>query len=171
MSELLTVREAAERLGVAYSTLKQWIYDGSIRTTKTRGGHHRISDVLVDVAAARRDNRVETLPQRVDQVAHFLCVQRLGESSEPGNVGEQNRDLLALVPVHAAGGRQEQRRQARRIDGHQQGQEGIENAVVIRHRVPLGDRLSRRCLARQPFARRPVAAIAVKENTDAVAAS
>jgi len=44
MSDLLTVRAAAERLGVAYSTLKQWIYDGSIRTTKTRGGHHRISE-------------------------------------------------------------------------------------------------------------------------------
>jgi molybdopterin-binding protein len=44
MSDLLTVRAAADRLGVAYSTLKQWIYDGSIRTTKTRGGHHRISE-------------------------------------------------------------------------------------------------------------------------------
>lgn len=44
MSDLLTVRAAAERLGVAYSTLKQWIYDGSIRTTKTRGGHHRIAE-------------------------------------------------------------------------------------------------------------------------------
>ena len=43
MTDLLTVRAAAERLGVAYSTLKQWIYDGSIRTTKTRGGHHRIA--------------------------------------------------------------------------------------------------------------------------------
>lgn len=44
MTDLLTVRAAAERLGVAYSTLKQWIYDGSIRTTKTRGGHHRIAE-------------------------------------------------------------------------------------------------------------------------------
>ena len=44
MTELLTVRAAADRLGVAYSTLKQWIYDGSIRTTKTRGGHHRIAE-------------------------------------------------------------------------------------------------------------------------------
>lgn len=44
MSDLLTVRDAADRLGVAYSTLKQWIYEGSIRTTKTRGGHHRISE-------------------------------------------------------------------------------------------------------------------------------
>ena len=44
MSDLLTVRAAADRLGVAYSTLKQWIYEGSIRTTKTRGGHHRIAE-------------------------------------------------------------------------------------------------------------------------------
>ena len=47
MSDLLTVRAAADRLGVAYSTLKQWIYDGSIRTTKTRGGHHRISELEI----------------------------------------------------------------------------------------------------------------------------
>lgn len=44
MSDLLTVRAAADRLGVAYSTLKQWIYDGSIRTTRTRGGHHRVAE-------------------------------------------------------------------------------------------------------------------------------
>lgn len=47
MSELLTVRAAAGRLGVAYSTLKQWIYDGEIRTTKTRGGHHRIAEAEI----------------------------------------------------------------------------------------------------------------------------
>lgn len=48
MSDLLTVRGAADRLGVAYSTLKQWIYDGAIRTTTTRGGHHRIAQSEVD---------------------------------------------------------------------------------------------------------------------------
>lgn len=47
MSNLLTVRAAADRLGVAYSTLKQWIYDGSIRTTTTRGGHHRIAELEI----------------------------------------------------------------------------------------------------------------------------
>ena len=44
MSMLLTVRAAADQLGVAYSTLKQWIYDGSVRTTRTNGGHHRIAE-------------------------------------------------------------------------------------------------------------------------------
>lgn len=48
MSDLLTVRVAADRLGVAYSTLKQWIYDGAIRTTTTRGGHHRIAQSEID---------------------------------------------------------------------------------------------------------------------------
>jgi molybdopterin-binding protein len=47
MSDLLTVREAAARLGVAYSTLKQWIYDGAVRTTRTRGGHYRINEAEV----------------------------------------------------------------------------------------------------------------------------
>jgi molybdopterin-binding protein len=45
---LLTVRAAAERLGVGYSTLKQWIYQGSVRTTRTRGGHHRIAAAEVE---------------------------------------------------------------------------------------------------------------------------
>ena len=46
--ELLTVRAAAQRLGVGYSTLKQWIYRGTIRTTQTAGGHHRISEAEVE---------------------------------------------------------------------------------------------------------------------------
>ena len=44
MSTLFTVRAAADRLGVGYSTLKQWIYDGSVRTTRTNGGHHRVAE-------------------------------------------------------------------------------------------------------------------------------
>lgn len=45
---LLTVRAAAERLGVGYSTLKHWIHDGRVRTTQTPGGHHRIADAEID---------------------------------------------------------------------------------------------------------------------------
>lgn len=45
---LLTVRTAAARLGVGYSTLKQWIYQGRVRTTQTAGGHHRISEAEID---------------------------------------------------------------------------------------------------------------------------
>ena len=45
---LLTVRQAAARLGVGYSTLKHWIYEGRVRTRVTSGGHHRIADTEVD---------------------------------------------------------------------------------------------------------------------------
>jgi molybdopterin-binding protein len=50
----LTVRAAAERLGVGYSTLKQWIYQGRVRTTQTPGGHHRIAESELDRLLARR---------------------------------------------------------------------------------------------------------------------
>ena len=45
---LLTVRAAAERMGIGYSTLKQWIHQGKVRTTQTAGGHHRLSEAEID---------------------------------------------------------------------------------------------------------------------------
>ena len=45
---LLTVRSAATRMGIGYSTLKQWIHQGKVRTTQTAGGHHRLSEAEVD---------------------------------------------------------------------------------------------------------------------------
>ena len=48
-----TVRTAAERLGVGYSTLKRWVLAGVVRTTRTEGGHHRISEAELDRLAAR----------------------------------------------------------------------------------------------------------------------
>jgi len=59
---LITPREAAGRLGVSYPTFKQWIYKGSVRTTRTAGGHHRVPDSEIDRLMAgrqtpRRDRR------------------------------------------------------------------------------------------------------------------
>jgi molybdopterin-binding protein len=51
---LLTVRAAAERLGVAYSTLKRWVHTGRVRTTRTEGGHHRIAEAEIDRLLARQ---------------------------------------------------------------------------------------------------------------------
>jgi molybdopterin-binding protein len=51
---LLTVRAAAERLGVAYSTLKRWVHTGRVRTTRTEGGHHRVSDNEIERLLARQ---------------------------------------------------------------------------------------------------------------------
>ena len=52
---LLTVRAAAGRLGVAYSTLKRWVHTGHVRTTRTEGGHHRVSDSEIDRLLARQE--------------------------------------------------------------------------------------------------------------------
>ena len=41
---LLTPREAAEILSISYPTIKNWIYQGKLRTVKTPGGHHRIPE-------------------------------------------------------------------------------------------------------------------------------
>ena len=54
---LLTPRVAASRLGVSYQTVKHWIYQGSVRTTRTAGGHHRIAETEIDRLLARRDDR------------------------------------------------------------------------------------------------------------------
>jgi molybdopterin-binding protein len=51
---LLTVRAAAERLGVGYSTLKRWIGTGRVRTSRTEGGHHRIAEAEIDRLTARQ---------------------------------------------------------------------------------------------------------------------
>ena len=51
---LVTVRVAAERLGVAYSTLKRWVHTGRVRTTRTEGGHHRVSDAEIDRLLTRQ---------------------------------------------------------------------------------------------------------------------
>ena len=51
---LFTVRAAAGRMGIGYSTLKQWIFQGKIRTTKTAGGHHRLSEAEIDRLLARQ---------------------------------------------------------------------------------------------------------------------
>jgi molybdopterin-binding protein len=45
---LLTIRTAAHRLGVGYSTLKRWVHTGRVRTTKTQGGHHRVSESEIE---------------------------------------------------------------------------------------------------------------------------
>lgn len=50
---MVTVRAAADRLGVGYSTLKRWISAGVVRTVRTEGGHHRISDEELARLAAR----------------------------------------------------------------------------------------------------------------------
>ncbi len=40
----LTPREAARLIGISYPTIKKWILDGKLKTIRTPGGHHRLSE-------------------------------------------------------------------------------------------------------------------------------
>src|SRR5687767_8379064 len=42
MEKLLTTREVAEAIGASESSLRRWTNSGSIRTSRTVGGHRRI---------------------------------------------------------------------------------------------------------------------------------
>ena len=66
---LLTVRAAAEQLGVAYSTVKRWVHAGQVRTIRTGGGHHRVSDAEVARLLARQqpDARAHAVKAGADE--------------------------------------------------------------------------------------------------------
>ena len=94
-SALLTVRDAADRLGVAYSTLKRWIYDGEIRTTTTRGGHHRIAESEIERVLLSQDRN---LPKPTRAGRSGVLVALSGRNQLRGIVEEVRGDgLLAQV--------------------------------------------------------------------------
>ena len=93
---LLTVRAAAQRLGVGYSTLKQWIYSGRVRTTTTAGGHHRVAEAEIDRLVARGGGE---LPARAKtSPAGGLIVALSGRNRLRGFIEEVRTDgLLAQI--------------------------------------------------------------------------
>jgi molybdopterin-binding protein len=88
---LLTVRTAAERLGVGYSTLKHWIYEGRVRTTQTPGGHHRIAEAEIDRLVAKTGTSAPTAPR--DEPTG-LIVALSGRNRLHGHVDEVRTDGL-----------------------------------------------------------------------------
>jgi molybdopterin-binding protein len=90
---LLTVRDAASRVGVSYSTFKQWIYKGSVRSLQTNGGHHRISETEINRLLAQRN----LVPRRKTLKAGAL-VSLSGRNRLRGIVEEVRREgLLAQI--------------------------------------------------------------------------
>jgi molybdopterin-binding protein len=93
----LTVRAAADRLGVSYSALKQWIYKGTVRTVRTGGGHHRVPEAEIDrmLAAHGKATRSHTARRRRPT---GLLVSISGRNQLRGIVEEVRADgLLAQV--------------------------------------------------------------------------
>src|SRR5215510_7000805 len=90
---LLTVRAAAERMGIGYSTLKQWIHQGKVRTSQTAGGHHRLAEGEVDRLLARHqpDSPAES---RARKSSTALIVALSGRNRLRGFVEEVRTDGL-----------------------------------------------------------------------------
>ena len=92
----LTVRVAAERLGVSYSALKQWIYKGTVRTVRTGGGHHRVPESEVERMLAAQGKAPRGRVKRPR--ATGLLVSISGRNQLRGIVEEVRADgLLAQV--------------------------------------------------------------------------
>ena len=93
---LLTVRAAAQRLGVGYSTLKQWIYTGRVRTTTTAGGHHRVAEAEIDRLVAKGGGEAATKAQTLRPTG--LIVALSGRNRLRGFIEEVRTDgLLAQI--------------------------------------------------------------------------
>ena len=93
---LVSVRAASQRLGVSYSTLKQWIYKGTIRTVRTGGGHHRIADNEIDRMLAAQDRPAK--PSPASRPSSGVLVAISGRNQLRGIVEEIRVDgLLAQV--------------------------------------------------------------------------
>jgi len=91
----MTVRAAATRLGVGYSTIKSWIRLGRVRTTTTPGGHHRISDAEVERLLGRQPG---SAPRRTRKKSAGIIVALSGRNRLRGLVEEIRVDgLLAQV--------------------------------------------------------------------------
>ena len=87
MSDLLKPVDAAKLDGVSYPTLKQWIYAGKIRSTKTAGGHHRIARSEVE---------------RVTGVAKSRAVKR-GKPVGLDAISGRNKLLGTIVEIRFEG--------------------------------------------------------------------
>ena len=97
MSELLKPIDAAQLAGVSYPTLKQWIYKGKIRSTKTAGGHHRIARSEIErVTGANRKVARRGRPIGLDSIS--------GRNKLPGTVSEVRYEGLLVQVTIAVNG-------------------------------------------------------------------
>jgi molybdopterin-binding protein len=94
--ELLRLHEAAQLVGVSYPTLKQWIYNGKIKSVKTAGGHHRIPKSEVERLVGSDKRKTKRKPVGLDAIS--------GRNKLFGKIIEMRYDgLLAQVSIEIGG--------------------------------------------------------------------
>jgi molybdopterin-binding protein len=80
-------------MGIGYSTLKQWIHQGKIRTTQTAGGHHRLSEAEIDRLLARQTPSAQAQSRGTRRSTGFI-VALSGRNRLRGFVEEVRTDGL-----------------------------------------------------------------------------
>ena len=97
MGDLLKPTDAAALAGVSYPTLKQWIYKGKIRTSRTAGGHHRIARSEIErVMGTTSTRESKARPVGLDAIS--------GRNKLPGIVKSiRFEGLLVQVTIDVAG--------------------------------------------------------------------
>src|SRR5262245_56159022 len=93
--ELLKPQDAAKLLSVSYPTLKQWIYNGKVRSVKTPGGHHRIPRSEIERFSATTESKRKR-PAGLEAIS--------GRNKLLGTVSEVRYEgLLAQVTINIGG--------------------------------------------------------------------
>ena len=93
---LLKLKEAAEIVGISYPTIKQWIYNGKIRSVKTAGGHHRIPQEEIDRLLETENRERKTYSPGLNSIS--------GRNKLFGKIIEARFDgLLAQITVDVGG--------------------------------------------------------------------
>lgn len=154
-ADVLSTREAAERLGVALRTVQLWVESGVLPAWKTAGGHRRISRVAVEKLIAERSHALlgqgnaaaqsNDRPLRVlvveddPDMLKLICMVMEGwdlplqlRTATNGfeallRIGDESPDLL-LTDLNMPG--MDGFRMIASLQGHQQGREALRVVVV-----------------------------------------
>jgi molybdopterin-binding protein len=96
--ELIRLQEAARLISVSYPTLKQWIYQGKVKSIKTPGGHHRIPRSEID----RLTSSAKEKPAKSAKPAGLSAIS--GRNKLLGTVTKvEYEGLLAQVTIDVGG--------------------------------------------------------------------
>jgi molybdopterin-binding protein len=98
MPKVYTPREASQVLGVSYASLKQWIYNGKLKSVQTPGGHHRIPESEIDRMLPRAT--VKGKPEKTRRMFRRVS----GRNQLTGRITDiKINGLLAQITLSVAG--------------------------------------------------------------------
>ena len=101
--DVLSTREAAERLGVALRTVQLWVEGGVLPAWKTAGGHRRISRAAVERLIGERSAALSGAAPRPAAAPGRAAAPETGDTRLQLMVVEDEPELLRLFTMVIAG--------------------------------------------------------------------